>query len=104
MTIKFAQESLEIYSWVKKMQYSAFCQALGSGVYQHLQVGILSSSWLRGLSASTGGYSVKLLAQGSISIYRWVFCQALGSGVYQHLQVGILSSSWLRGLSASTGG
>ena len=39
MTIKFAQESLEIYTWVKKMQYSAFCQALGSGVYQHLQVG-----------------------------------------------------------------
>ena len=76
-----AQGSISIYRWV-------FCQALGSGVYQHLQVGILSSSWLRGLSASTGGYSVKLLAQGSISIYRWVVCKTLGSGVYQHLQVG----------------
>ena len=42
MTIKFAQESLEIYTWVKKMQYSAFCQALGSGVYQHLQVGSIT--------------------------------------------------------------
>lgn len=41
MTIKFAQESLEIYTWVKKMQYSAFCQALGSGVYQHLQLNVL---------------------------------------------------------------
>lgn len=37
MTVKFARECLEVYSWVKKLQYSAFCQAIGSGVYQHLQ-------------------------------------------------------------------
>lgn len=37
MLVKFAKESLQIYTWVKKMQYSAFCQAIGSGVYEHLQ-------------------------------------------------------------------
>ena len=38
MNVKFASESLEIYSWVKKMQYTAFCHALTSGINQHLQV------------------------------------------------------------------
>ncbi|KAL4226633.1 Interferon-related developmental regulator 1 [Mactra antiquata] len=37
MTVKFGSECLEIYSWIKKMQYSAFCQALTSGINQHLQ-------------------------------------------------------------------
>lgn len=37
MNVKFASESLEIFSWVKKMQYSAFCHALTSGMNQHLQ-------------------------------------------------------------------
>lgn len=37
MTVKFASEVLEIYSWVKKMQYTAFCHALTSGINQHLQ-------------------------------------------------------------------
>ncbi|XP_048741365.2 interferon-related developmental regulator 1-like [Ostrea edulis] len=36
-TIKFKTESMPIDSWTKKKQYDAFCLALGSGVYQHLQ-------------------------------------------------------------------
>jgi len=38
MSVKFARECLEVYSWVKKLQYTAFCHALSSGIYQHLQV------------------------------------------------------------------
>lgn len=37
VTVKFATETLEIFSWVQKMQYNALCQALQSGIYQHLQ-------------------------------------------------------------------
>lgn len=38
MSVRFARECLEVYSWVQKLQYSALCQAIGSGIYQHLQV------------------------------------------------------------------
>ncbi|WAR25343.1 IFRD1-like protein [Mya arenaria] len=37
VVVKFGPECLEMYTWVKKVQYSAFCQAISSGVYQHLQ-------------------------------------------------------------------
>lgn len=44
MSVRFARECLEVYSWVQKLQYSALCQAIGSGIYQHLQVVTLRKS------------------------------------------------------------
>ncbi|KAL3853256.1 hypothetical protein ACJMK2_016811 [Sinanodonta woodiana] len=37
MTVRFGQEQLEVYSWIGKIKYNAFCHALTSGMYQHLQ-------------------------------------------------------------------
>ena len=42
MNIKFGIENLFIDSWVRKKQYDAFCMVIGSGIYQHLQVIMLS--------------------------------------------------------------
>ncbi|KAK3101194.1 hypothetical protein FSP39_001662 [Pinctada imbricata] len=37
LSIRFGEESFYVDSWTRKHQYDAFCCALGSGIYQHLQ-------------------------------------------------------------------
>lgn len=41
LSIRFGRESIDIDSWTRRKQYDSLCQALGSGVNQHLQDNIV---------------------------------------------------------------